>query len=225
MALITCPECGKRVSSVSKQCINCGYPIGVIVRNQLVDNIILDATIEQINLSIRSYRALRNAGIRTVRNLIDMDISQLVSIANLGKKSLIEIEERLSELGLRFHDKYKDCESKEIIVQATKWDWKCERAPKNVEYSHVMYIFKPKELEKVRAGCIPTSMEQKWFYYYDNGAISFYRSWTGKLVFSLILNEQTNNHILIRFYNDEKEVEDLCNIDIIELIHCLISNP
>lgn len=224
MAIITCPECRKKISSVSKQCINCGYPIDVLVKNPIVNNIILDATIEQLNLSLRAYRALKEAGVRTVRSLTDMDINNFMAIKNLGKKSLLEIEERLLELGLCIHDEYKDYESKAIKSCATKWDWNCERAPENVKFSTVMYAFNSKELEIMRIGRIPTSMEQKWFYYYDNGAIYFYRSWTGKLIFSLILNEQTNKHTLITYYNDEKELEDFCKFDIIELIQCLINN-
>lgn len=224
MAMITCPECGKKISSALKQCINCGYPTDVIVKNQLIENIILDASIEQLNLSLRAYRALNEAGIRTVRNLTDMDINQFISIKNLGERSLLEIKERMLELGLGIHDEYQDYERKTIKAQATNFDWKSERAPKKKRFSTIMYDFSPKELKKIRIGRIPSNMEQKWFYYYNDGAIYFYRSWTGILMFSLIINEQTNKHILITFYNDEKELEDLCKFDIIKLIHCLIEN-
>ena len=224
MAIVICPECGTKISSASTQCINCGYPVGTIKRNQLVDNIILDATIEQLNLGIRAYKALREAGIKTVKNLVEMDINQFMSIENLGKKSLLEIQARLLELGLCIHEEYQGCEKHTKKISATKFDWKCERKPKCTDYSLVKYVFPYKTLEKLKNGCVPKSMDEKWFYYYDNGTICFYRSWTGILMFSLILNERTNEHILIKFYNNEKEFDDLKSFDIIQLIKCLTDN-
>ncbi len=224
MSLINCPECGKKLSSAVKQCIKCGYPIGVIVKNQLIDSIILDATIEQLNFSIRTYRALRQAGIKTVKDIVSLNIDQLMEIRNLGKKSMEEISSRLLELGLRINDECLPSAHSSYKPKATKLDWKCERAPKNMMYSTIMHDFTSVELKLLKAGRVPTDMEEKWFFYYDDGALYFYRSWTGKLIYSIVLNEQTNKHILIRFYDNKEELEGHSDSDIIELINSLINN-
>lgn len=222
MALIICPECGQKISSAAKQCVKCGYPVGMIIKNQLVDNILQDATIEQLNLSTRTYIGLRQAGIRTVRDITCRNISQLMQIKNLGRKSLEEIFSRLYDLGLSIEE---DCTNKASVyckMPATKFDWKCERAPHNIAISSFECVYSPKELDVLRQGFIPSSMEQKWFCYYENGAVHFYRSWTGILVCSVILNTVTNKHIVIKYYNNEQVKEDLNHIDALELIRCVI---
>lgn len=224
MALIICPECGQRISSAAKHCVKCGYPIGAIIKNQLVDDILQDATIEQLNLSVRTYRALRQAGINTVRDIVRMDISQLMQIKNLGRKSLEEISSRLYDLGFHINED-EDYTGKSSVFSkrtATKFDWKCERAPKNTVISSFEYTYSPKELDVLRQGFIPGSMEDKWFCYYENGTVNFYRSWTGKLIFRVILNKETNTHIVIKYYNNEEEKEDLMSLNAFELIRCVI---
>lgn len=224
MALMICPECGKKVSANSKQCISCGYPIGAINLTPLIAAIIHDVTIDQLGLSIRTYRALQQSGICTVRDIISKDISQLMSIKNLGKKSLEELNSRLLELGLSIC--YGNLENMDNPRKrsATKMDWRCNRAPKNKEYSVVEHSFSSKELEIMKRGYIPGTMEDKWFCYYENGALHFYRSWTGNLIFSVVLNEQTSKHILVRYYNEEKELASISDLNVIEIIRCMIYN-
>lgn len=222
MALIICPECGRTISSAAKQCVNCGYPVGTITKNQLVDSILQDAVIEQLQLSIRTYKILRQAGIKTVRDIVCLDISQLMQIKNMRRKSLEEIFSRLYDLGLQIHEDYT---SEAYICPkspATKFDWKCERAPSNIEISSFKYAYNSKELDALRRGFIPSSMDNKWFCYYENAMVNFYRSWTGKLICSVILNNETNEHIIIKYYNNENEREHLGDIDAPELIRCVI---
>ena len=222
MAFVMCPECKKKISAISENCIYCGYPLMSIRKNQLIDNILMDATIEQLNLSVRAYCALRNAEIKTVRDITALSMIQLIQIKGFGKKSLDEVLERLYRLGLYISDDYEGNLSDKINVSATKLDWNCNRAPKNRHYFSVAYKFSANDLKIIRKGRIPHSMENKWFCYYENGTIYFYRSWSGNLIYSLVLNEETNEHIAIVHYNEEKERDDLLKIDIMELIDCLL---
>ena len=61
-------------------------------------------TIEDLDLSVRSYNCLKRAGISTVLELTDKSEDDMMRVKNLGKKSLKEIKEKLAGLGLSFKD-------------------------------------------------------------------------------------------------------------------------
>ncbi|MFW6264500.1 MAG: DNA-directed RNA polymerase subunit alpha [Bacillota bacterium] len=61
---------------------------------------VLDTTIEELELSVRSSNCLKRAGINTVGELTSKTEEDLIKVRNLGKKSLVEIREKLKELGL-----------------------------------------------------------------------------------------------------------------------------
>ena len=61
---------------------------------------ILDMTIEELDLSVRSYNCLKRAGINTVEELIQKTVEDMMKVRNLGKKSLEEVENKLASLGL-----------------------------------------------------------------------------------------------------------------------------
>jgi DNA-directed RNA polymerase subunit alpha len=61
---------------------------------------ILEMTIEELDLSVRSYNCLKRAGINTVEELIDRNEDDMMKVRNLGKKSLEEVINKLHELGL-----------------------------------------------------------------------------------------------------------------------------
>ncbi len=65
-------------------------------------NKVLDMTIEELDLSVRSYNCLKRAGIQTVQELSQKTEEEMIKVRNLGKKSLKEVKEKLSELGLTF---------------------------------------------------------------------------------------------------------------------------
>ncbi len=65
-------------------------------------NKVLDMTIEELDLSVRSYNCLKRAGIQTVQDLAAKSEDDMSKVRNLGKKSLKEINEKLVELGLGF---------------------------------------------------------------------------------------------------------------------------
>ena len=61
-------------------------------------------TIEDLDLSVRSYNCLKRAGISTVLELTEKSEDDMMKVKNLGKKSLKEIKEKLTSLGLSFRD-------------------------------------------------------------------------------------------------------------------------
>ena len=65
-------------------------------------NTVLDMTIEELDLSVRSYNCLKRAGIQTVQDLAAKSEDDMIKVRNLGKKSLKEVKEKLVELGLGF---------------------------------------------------------------------------------------------------------------------------
>ena len=60
----------------------------------------LDMTVEELDLSVRSYNCLKRAGINTVEELTDKTEPEMMKVRNLGKKSLTEIKQKLNELDL-----------------------------------------------------------------------------------------------------------------------------
>jgi DNA-directed RNA polymerase subunit alpha len=61
---------------------------------------VLEMTIEELDLSVRSYNCLKRAGINTVEELTQKTEEDMMKVRNLGKKSLEEVQKKLAELGL-----------------------------------------------------------------------------------------------------------------------------
>lgn len=61
---------------------------------------ILSMTIEELDLSVRSYNCLKRAGINTVEELVKKTEADMLKVRNLGKKSLQEVKEKLAQYGL-----------------------------------------------------------------------------------------------------------------------------
>lgn len=61
---------------------------------------LLDMTIEELDMSVRSYNCLKRAGINTVQELIQRSEEDMMKVRNLGRKSLEEVMGKLEELGL-----------------------------------------------------------------------------------------------------------------------------
>ncbi|NLA78011.1 MAG: DNA-directed RNA polymerase subunit alpha [Erysipelothrix sp.] len=58
--------------------------------------------IEDLDLSVRSYNCLKRAGIQTVEELTQRTEEEMMRVRNLGKKSLKEVKDKLTDLGLNF---------------------------------------------------------------------------------------------------------------------------
>ena len=61
---------------------------------------VLEMTIEELDLSVRSYNCLKRAGINTVQELANKTEEDMMKVRNLGRKSLEEVKHKLEELGL-----------------------------------------------------------------------------------------------------------------------------
>ena len=60
------------------------------------------ASVEELELSVRSYNCLKNADIKTIGELVVKTEAEMLKTKNFGRKSLNEIKEILSEMGLSF---------------------------------------------------------------------------------------------------------------------------
>ena len=72
----------------------------MVEREESVKEKVLEMSIEELELSVRSSNCLRRADIHTVEQLINKTEDEMSKIRNLGKKSLNEIKKRLTEIGL-----------------------------------------------------------------------------------------------------------------------------
>jgi DNA-directed RNA polymerase subunit alpha len=63
----------------------------------------LAITIEELNLSVRSYNCLKREGINTVGDLVQRSEAELMDIRNFGQKSIDEVKGKLEELGLNLN--------------------------------------------------------------------------------------------------------------------------
>ncbi len=65
---------------------------------------ILEMTIEELDLSVRSFNCLKRANINTVEDLISKTEDEMMKVRNLGRKSLEEVMNKLEMMGLRLAD-------------------------------------------------------------------------------------------------------------------------
>ena len=65
---------------------------------------VLEMTIEEMDLSVRSFNCLKRAGINTVEDLANKTQDDMIKVRNLGKKSLEEVIAKLESLGLALKD-------------------------------------------------------------------------------------------------------------------------
>lgn len=73
----------------------------MIEKNDQGKEKVLETTIEELDLSVRSFNCLKRAGINTVEDLINKSEDDMMKVRNLGRKSLEEVVEKLNSLG--FH--------------------------------------------------------------------------------------------------------------------------
>ena len=72
----------------------------MIERQETVQGKILEMTIEELDMSVRSFNCLKRAGIDTVQDLTNRTEEDMIKVRNLGKKSLEEVIQKLHSLGL-----------------------------------------------------------------------------------------------------------------------------
>ena len=73
----------------------------MIEKNDQGKEKVLEMTIEELDLSVRSFNCLKRAGINTVEDLINKSEDDMMKVRNLGRKSLEEVVEKLNSLGFQ----------------------------------------------------------------------------------------------------------------------------
>ena len=79
---------------------NVGKSSTVIEKAETQRDKILEMTIEEMDLSVRSFNCLKRANINTVEDLISKTESEMMKVRNLGRKSLEEVVNKLAMMGL-----------------------------------------------------------------------------------------------------------------------------
>lgn len=74
----------------------------MVVTDEKESEKVLEMTIEELDLSVRSFNCLKRAGINTVEDLINKSEDDMMKVRNLGRKSLEEVIEKLKGLGFDF---------------------------------------------------------------------------------------------------------------------------
>ena len=76
----------------------------VVEKEEQEPNNLLKMTIEELDLSVRSFNCLKRANINTVEDLVSKTQDEMIKVRNLGRKSLEEVEHKLNQLGLHLAD-------------------------------------------------------------------------------------------------------------------------
>jgi len=85
-----------------------------------VSNENLAKSVEELELSVRSYNCLKNANIRTIRELVQKTEAEMLKTKNFGRKSLKEIKEILAGMGLSLGMKLENWPPKELPKEVAK---------------------------------------------------------------------------------------------------------
>ena len=72
----------------------------MVEREEIIKEKVLEMTIEELDMSVRSFNCLKRAGIDTVEDLTNRTEEDMIKVRNLGKKSLEEVIQKLHSLGL-----------------------------------------------------------------------------------------------------------------------------
>ncbi len=72
----------------------------MVEREETIKEKVLEMTIEELDMSVRSFNCLKRAGIDTVEDLTSRTEEDMIKVRNLGKKSLEEVIQKLHSLGL-----------------------------------------------------------------------------------------------------------------------------
>ena len=76
----------------------------MVVKDDSAKEKVLEMTIEELDLSVRSFNCLKRAGINNVEDLISKTEDDMMKVRNLGRKSLDEVVAKLASLGLALRD-------------------------------------------------------------------------------------------------------------------------
>ncbi|MBR6518114.1 MAG: DNA-directed RNA polymerase subunit alpha [Oscillospiraceae bacterium] len=74
----------------------------MVEKDEMSNESKLEMTIEDLDLSVRSFNCLKRAGIHTVEDLVNKTEGEMMKVRNLGRKSFEEVMQKLASLGYKF---------------------------------------------------------------------------------------------------------------------------
>lgn len=77
-----------------------GSKTTVVEKSESTQDRVLEMTIEELDLSVRSFNCLKRAGINTVSDLVNTTEEEMMKVRNLGRKSFEEVVNKMAEMGL-----------------------------------------------------------------------------------------------------------------------------
>ena len=177
--------------------------------SNMAKQIILNAPITELDLTNRTHNVLKRAQIYTIGDLCDLSIEECRQIRNFGQASLREIEKVLSEIGLRLRKTKREIDKRpqDGTHITTKHDWKCEPVSNVTITADFQLELTVEQREVLKQGYTPLSMEHKWFYYYERGKLYIFRSWSGRCLYIVKLNEKGSIHTVTAFAYDTTHIE------------------
>ena len=89
-----------RIFMTAEDVIGDGDETGPVEPSTQINNEHLNKSVEELELSVRSYNCLKNANIRTIRELVQKSEPEMLKTKNFGRKSLNEIKDILASMGL-----------------------------------------------------------------------------------------------------------------------------
>lgn len=91
---------------------------GLLMNEEPIFNSNLLKSVEELELSVRSYNCLKNANIKTIADLVQKSEQEMLRTKNFGRKSLNEIKEILTTMGLRLGMRVDlDALNREVVLQ------------------------------------------------------------------------------------------------------------
>lgn len=76
----------------------------------------------------------------------------------------------------------------------TKEDWEIFPMPKkNIKFK-IKRKFSEEDVKRLKKGHCPMEMEDRWFYYYEDGKVYYHRSWSGNCIYIVELNLKSSTH-------------------------------
>ena len=94
----------KGLIDLLQQFVNLSDEVGskstVVEKSESTQDKVLEMTIEELDLSVRSFNCLKRAGINTVADLVNTTEEEMMKVRNLGRKSFEEVVKKMADMGL-----------------------------------------------------------------------------------------------------------------------------
>lgn len=104
----------------------------------------------------------------------------------------------------------------------TKNDWEIYPMPAQTTQFVIKRKFSDAQIARLKRGHLPEEMEDRWFYYYEDGKVYFHRSWSGNCIYIVELGLKTNKHT-VTVNRDEYQYANADIEEDIETINYLLN--